>query len=170
MFAPTTTTRSRTAPAGKYLFFRLGREEYGIEILRVHEIAGAGSVRPRPEQPSCGAGVLDLRGRQVPVVDLQDRLQAGTKAPAEEPVVVVVEMRLDGDRPLVGLLVDAVREVRQLDTEQIMEAPAGGGGCEEVDLIAGLGRTDEGVACLLAPDHLLSEDELRVLTGTMVNA
>ena len=165
MIAPPASPQ--TAPAGKYLFFRLGREEYGIEILRVHEIADAGGVRPQPGQPSCGAGVLDLRGREVPVIDLKDRLQAGMKPAAEDPVVVVVEMRLAENRPLVGLLVDAVHEVSQLDPEQIMEPPAGGGGCEEIDLIAGLGRTDEGVACLLAPDYLLSEDELRVLTGTM---
>ncbi|MCP4574531.1 MAG: purine-binding chemotaxis protein CheW [bacterium] len=166
MSAP--TSRHRIAAAGKYLFFRKGREEYGIEILRVHEIANAGTVRPRPGQPSCGAGVLDLRGRSVPVVDLQDRLQAGEMPPAEDPVVVVVEMRLDDERPLVGLLVDGVREVRRLNADQILAAPAGGGGCEEVDLIAGLGRTDDGVACLLSADHLLSESELRVLTEAMV--
>jgi purine-binding chemotaxis protein CheW len=85
-------------------------------------------------------------------------------------VVVVVEMRLDEERPLVGLLVDGVREVRQLTSEQILAAPGGGGGMEEVDLIAGMGRTDEGVACLLAADHLLSEDELRTLTGSAVTA
>ena len=168
MIAPTPSPR--TAAAGKYLFFRKGREEYGIEILRVHEIANAGAVRSQPGQPSCGAGVLDLRGREVPVVDLQDRLQAGEKPAVDDPVIVVVEMRLDEERPLVGLLVDSVREVRQLAPEQILAGPAGGGGCEEVDLIAGLGRTDEGVACLLATDHLLSESELRALTEVMVHA
>jgi purine-binding chemotaxis protein CheW len=161
---------ARTAPAGKYLFFRMGREEYGLEILRIHEIADAGGIRPWPGQPSCGAGTLELRGRRVPVVDLRDRLQGGDGREGDDPVVVVVEMRLDDERLLVGLRVDAVGDVRRLAPEQIMERPPSIDGPGEPDLIAGLGRTDGGVACLLAPDRLLTEDELRTLTEPLAYA
>lgn len=164
------THASRTAPAGKYLFFRMGGEEYGMEILRVHEIAGAGGVRPWPGQPSCGVGMLELRGRRVPVVDLRDRLQAGSGRQGDDPVVIVVEMRLEGARTLVGLRVDAVGEVRRLAPEQILERPVAGEGYGETGLIAGLGRTEDGVACLLAPDRLLDENELRTLTKPLAYA
>ena len=95
-------TAQSTAPAGKYLFLELGAEEYGIEILRIHEISGTHSLRRHPDLPDCAVGVMQARGRQLPVIDLRERLGVPPVEEDDDQYVVVVEIDHRGERALVG--------------------------------------------------------------------
>ena len=97
----TAATLARTAQAGKSLAFERAREQYGVEILRVQEISTASGVRPMPGQPAWAAGVVRLRGRGIPVVNLRRRLGlAGEQAPDRSCVVVVDVLSPGGIMPL----------------------------------------------------------------------
>ena len=160
----TTAATTRIAREGKYLTFELDREEYGIEILRVREITSAAGLQSVPEQPACAGGAITLRGRTVPVVSMRRRLGIGNAAGAEtDPCVVVVDVHAPEGRLGVGLLVDRVTEVRSFAASHIDPPPGPGGGLEDGDWIAGIGRGDEGNVCLIDVDGLLTETERTAL-------
>jgi purine-binding chemotaxis protein CheW len=140
--------------AGKYLSFFLSKEEYGIEILKVREIIGMVDVTPLPRTPEFIKGVINLRGKIIPVMDL--RLKFGM-APAEytnETCIVVVDVARDGEAPVqVGCIVDTVSEVLTVESEQFEVAPrcANAGG----EYIAGLGKLKDRVLILLEIDKVI---------------
>ncbi len=155
----TAATTARIAQAGKYLAFELAREEYGVEILRVQEITTAAGLTPVPGQPGCAAGVIQLRGRTIPVVSMRRRLGLAGGTPPDKACVVVVDLAGPRGPLAVGLLVDAVIDVRHFDTDAIGAPPGQGGGLEEGDWIAGFGRGEGGNVCLVEVDRLLTRQE-----------
>ena len=163
----TVAPATRTAQAGKYLAFELDLEEYGVEILRVREITTAAGLAPRPEQPACTCGVITLRGRTVPVVSLRRLLGLGA-ADHRDPsaCVVVVDIVAPAGRLIVGLLVDRVSEVRQIEAGTIGPPPGLGGGCEGGDWISGIAHGGERSVCLVDVDRLLSSGEREQLART----
>ena len=138
--------------AGKYLTFFLAEEEYGIEILKVREIIGLMSITPVPRTPGYIRGVINLRGKVIPVVDLRLKFGMEGVSPTEETCIIVVEAG-DAER---GIIVDQVSEVQDIAGEEIEETPCFG---QEVDTgyILGIGKSNGRVKLLLDIDQALAE-------------
>ncbi len=143
------------ALGNEYLTFRLGHEDYGIDILRVKEIRGYESVTRIPNQPEYVKGVLNLRGLIVPIFDLRERLAMEPRAYDKETVVIVVATRdCIGERSL-GLIVDEVSDVLYAETNNIKNAP-GFGDRMNTDYISGLASAGDRMVMLLDIDKLQS--------------
>jgi purine-binding chemotaxis protein CheW len=149
---PPGPTTSVATSGGQYLTFSLGREEYGIDILRVQEIRVCSAVTPIPNTPAWVRGVMNLRGAVIPVIDLRRKL--GLDADAEASAVVVVVAL--GSR-LVGLVVDAVSDVLALPAEAVQPRPEFGRGVDTA-FLQGLARTEHRLVALLDLDRLLADD------------
>jgi len=146
--------------AGKYMTFQLAREEYGLEILKVREIIGLMDITRVPRTREFVRGVINLRGKVIPVVDL--RLKFGMPAcePTDLTVIIVVQCQVDG-RPLtMGLLVDQVLEVLSIDAGQIEPAPSLAHAEVEDDFILGVGKHERRIVFLLDIARILSSDEV----------
>ena len=129
---------------GKFLSFFLGKEEYAIEILKVQEIIGLMPITPVPKMPAYIRGVLNLRGKIVPVMNLRLRFQLPEVEDTEETCVIVVQ---DGGY-LMGILVDKVSEVADIETAQIEEVPSFGitGNSE---YLTGIGKVKDSVKMIV---------------------
>lgn len=148
------------AQAGKYLFFKLGRQEYGLEILKVQEITGMAGIRRVPHAPDFVRGVSTLRGRVIPVVSLRRKFGLPAIEDDERTCVVVAQVRLRDEEIPVGIVADEVTEVLSL-TEAGIEAPGGvRPGSGERGCIKGIGRLEGKVVHLLDVDEVLSAEEL----------
>lgn len=158
-------TESRTSPAtvsappGKYLTFQLGGEIYGLEILKVQEIIGMMPVTRVPRVPAYMRGVINLRGRVIPVIEL--RLKFGLEPTEDTPrtCIVVVQVDHGGQAVTMSLIVDEVREVVDVAAQQ-MEPPPSFGTQLDTSFIMGMGKIAERVVMLLDADKVLSTAEL----------
>lgn len=129
---------------GKFLSFFLGKEEYAIEILKVQEIIGLMPITPVPKMPSYIRGVLNLRGKIVPVMNLRLRFGLEAVEDTDETCVIVVQ---DGQY-LMGVLVDKVSEVADIMNNQIEEVPSFGVEANS-DYLAGIGKVKESVKMIV---------------------
>lgn len=143
--------------AGKYLTFRLGAEEYGIPILKVREIIGLMAITRMPEAPAYVRGIINLRGRVIPVLELRSRFGMETVADSEETCIIVVDLSDSTRSLLMGILVDAVSEVLDIKADEIQDSPSLGAD-QGAEFILGIGKVKGGVKILLDID--------KVLTGT----
>lgn len=153
---------SDSAVAGderQLVVFQLGAELYGVEIARVHEIIRLQSVTKVPRAPSFVEGVINLRGKVIPVVDL--RLKFGLPAPeaSDRTCIIVVDVQLPHGCVRMGVVVDAVSEVLTLSGGEIEAAPALGDGASHGDLL-GLAKVKGSVKILLDLDRVLGRDGL----------
>lgn len=155
--------------AGKYLTFRVGDEEYGLEILKVREIIGLMDITKVPRSPAYIRGVINLRGRIIPVMDLRRKFEMETIEDTDETCIIVVDAELLGERALMGILVDRVSEVLDIQAEQIEHAPALFGGGVDSSYIRGMAKLENDVAILLSTERILSVSELSALGETMDN-
>jgi len=149
---------------GKYLCFVLGEETLATNVLAVKEILEYTTVTPVPGMPPFVSGVINLRGRAVPVVDLAERLGLKRDDPGQQRrCIVVVEAGDTGEATDVGLTVEAVSTVRDIEAEQIEPPPAFRGGVH-VDFIEGMARlSDDGFVVLLDIAKVLSLEDLDLL-------
>lgn len=129
---------------GKFLSFFLGEEEYAIEILKVQEIIGIMPITPVPKMPDYIRGVLNLRGRIVPVMELRRRFGLTPTEDTDETCVIVVQ---DGDFRM-GIVVDQVSEVADLKSEQIEEVPSVGTETNS-EFLSGIGKTSDSVKMIV---------------------
>ena len=149
---------------GKYLTFALAHEEYGLEILKVREIIGYMDITAVPQTPHHVKGVINLRGRVIPVIDLRAKFGMETTAVTEETCIIVVEISR-GDRTFgTGIVVDRVQEVLDIAGEDIEEAPRFGSSVN-TDFILGMGKVDDNVKILLDIDQVLGGDDFSRLAG-----
>jgi purine-binding chemotaxis protein CheW len=148
--------------AGKYLTFSLDDEEYGIGILKIKEIIGMMPITSVPQTPGFVKGVINLRGKVIPVVDLRLRFGMDAIDYTERTCIVVVEITGRATSVLIGIVVDSVSEVMNIKGEDIEETPAFGTKLE-TDYILGMAKVDGGVKILLAIDRVLSADEIDLL-------
>jgi purine-binding chemotaxis protein CheW len=151
------------ALAGKYLTFALADEHYGIEILRVQEIVGLLPITRVPRLPDFVAGVVNLRGKVIPVVDL--RLAFGMPAVELNDrtcIVIVRTTRSDGRTTVMGALVDEVSEVADLPSSAIEETPEFGVGVD-TSFVKAIGRLEDRVVLLLDVDLVLSGQQLEIV-------
>jgi purine-binding chemotaxis protein CheW len=143
------THSSTAANASKFLTFALGEEHYGIAILRVREIIGLVPVTPLPKAPQHVRGVMNLRGRILPVLDLRSRFGLPPVAETKETCIIVVDAGLgDADSSIRGVVVDRVSEVQDVPATSIAPPPAFGAGVP-LAFIEGVGRTRDKVILLL---------------------
>jgi purine-binding chemotaxis protein CheW len=164
-----THTQTSAAPEvvrpAQYLGFSLAGEMYAIELLRIREIIEHVPITRVPAMPSAVLGVINLRGRVVPVVDLAAKLGLGPRPITRWTCFVIVEVTLDGERTALGLLADSVSEVLDLGPDDI-EPPPAFGTRAPVHYLRGLGRQEQRFILLLDLDRLLSADELLGLVGS----
>ncbi len=145
----------RTDLDGKYLTFVLGSEEYGLEILKVREIIGVMEITTVPQTPVFIKGVINLRGKVIPVIDLRLKFGMPEAEPTEETCIIVVDIM----GSLMGILVDTVSEVLDINANQIEPAPAFGGSID-TNFILGMGKVKDRVEILLDINKVLSTEEL----------
>jgi purine-binding chemotaxis protein CheW len=150
---------AHTDKSGKYLTFMLGDEEYGLEILRVREIIGLMSITEVPRTPPYVRGVINLRGKIIPVVDLRVKFGMETVDVTEETCIIVVDIILNEEQIEMGILVDKVSEVLDILGEDIEDAPAFGTGFDS-DFILGMAKVKESVKILLNIGSVLNNDEV----------
>ena len=140
------------------LVFKLGKEEYGVDILKVQEIRGYEKVTPIPRSPDFLKGVVNLRGTIVPVIDL--RIKFGLANPAYDSFTVVIVLRMSGR--IVGAVVDAVSDVVQLAPNEIRAAPRLGS-IVDSSYLSGVATQDDRMILALDIEKLLSAGELDLL-------
>lgn len=145
----------------KYLTFTLGDETYGLDILRVQEIIGMMPVTRVPQTPGFVRGVINLRGRVVPVVDLRVKFEAPSALDTERTCIVVVQVS-GKTSSVMGVVVDEVSEVVDIAEEQIEDTPDFGGGID-TEFVRGLGKVEGSVVMLLDIDRVLSATEMKTV-------
>lgn len=154
-----------TEAAREILVFRLGQEEYGVDILKVQEIRGYDKVTPLPSAPDFLKGVVNLRGTIVPVLDL--RVKFGLPEPSYDAFTVVIILRI-GPR-VIGIVVDAVSDVVGFTADQVKSAPRLGS-LVDASFLAGLATQGERMVLLLDIEKFLSTRELDLLGEIAVPA
>jgi purine-binding chemotaxis protein CheW len=136
------------------LTFVLGDEDYGVDILRVQEIRGWSAVTRIPRAPADVLGVLNLRGSVVPIVDLRLRFQLGRAEYNAMTVIIVLTVRSGSGQTAVGVVVDGVSEVVDVDASLLRPAPDLGAR-QAVDCLSGLLTKDDRMVALLDVDRLV---------------
>lgn len=150
------------AKAGKYLTFRLANEEYGVEILKVQEIIGIMSVTRVPRTPPSVRGVINLRGKVIPVIDLRCRFAMPSQEDTKRTCFIVVRVQRAGAEIIMGIIVDEVSEVLNVGADQIEPTPNFGVGVE-TQFILGMGKVGPRVLILLDIDEVLSDDDVKAV-------
>jgi purine-binding chemotaxis protein CheW len=158
--------KSRTAVegiAGEYLTFVLGTEEYGIEILKVQEIRGYDSVTRIANTPAFIKGVVNLRGRIVPIVDLRIKFNLGSAEYNEFTVVIILNLR----GRVVGIVVDGVSDVMALQQGHIREVPDLVSSID-TQYILGLASVEERMLILVEIERLMNSAEMELVDRAAV--
>jgi purine-binding chemotaxis protein CheW len=137
------------ALAGKYMTFKLADEEYGLEILKVREIIGLMDITRVPRTPPYVRGVINLRGKVIPVVDLRQKFGMPACEPTEQTVIIVVQYSWADRAVTMGILVDQVLEVRSIDGANIEPPPTLAESAIDAQCILGVGKADKRVVFLL---------------------
>lgn len=156
--------------AGKtqqFLTFELGSEIYAINILHIREIIEYGNLTQVPMVPRFIAGVINLRGSVVPVIDLAIRFGKPATEITKRTSIVIIELT-EADQALeIGIMVDIVNEVLEIEDDQIEPAPSFGASIR-TDFIAGMGKVDDKFLILLDVERVLSIDELSAVMEIQV--
>ncbi len=141
---------------GKYLTFTLAKEDYGIGILKIKEIIGMMPITKVPRCPEFVRGVINLRGKVIPVMDLRMRFGVDAAEYTERTCIVVVEVDSGSGNLMVGLIVDSVSEVLNIKSDDIEETP-GFGTQVNTNYILGMAKMSGGVKILLDIDRVLQD-------------
>jgi purine-binding chemotaxis protein CheW len=148
---PTVTTETFSAES-QYVVFKIGPESYGIDIFRVNEIIRLRSITPVPGTPPYVKGLVNLRGKTVPIFDLSERLGMFADEQTDSWRIVI----LDGKHGLVGVIVHQVCEVTTLSGDNVDAAPPMTSSMN-ADLVLGVAKTEVGLITLLDMDKVLGE-------------
>ncbi len=147
---------------GKYLTFSLAAEEYGISILRVKEIIGMMAITMIPQTPAYVKGVINLRGKVIPVVDLRLKFGMDEMEYTVRTCIIVVEARTNTGKAPIGIVVDAVSEVLNVRDSDIEDTPTFGTSMK-TDYILGMAKAGDGVKILLDIDTVISMQEIVIM-------
>lgn len=145
---------------GKYLTFSLAGEEYGISILKIKEIIGMMPVTSIPQAPLFVKGVINLRGRIIPVMDLRSRFDMETIPYTDRTCIIVVDIAGAAQASLAGIVVDSVSEVLSIKDEDIQDTPTFASSVN-TDYILGMAKLNGGVKTLLNIDNILNPNDPR---------
>ncbi len=144
---------------GKYLTFSLAGEEYGIGILKVKEIIGLMPITPVPRTPDHIKGVINLRGKVIPVVDLRLKFGMPAAESTDRTCIIVVEIVAESSKIAMGIIVDSVSEVLNIRAGEIEDTPSFGSKLDTA-YILGMAKSGQGVKILLDIDRVMSSDEV----------
>jgi len=150
---------------GKYLTFTMADEDYGIGILKIKEIIGMMPITFVPQTPKFVKGVINLRGKVIPVMDLRLRFGMESIEYNDRTCIIVVEISGETGNIMVGIVVDTVSEVLNIKAEDIEDTPAFGTKLD-TDYILGMAKTEGGVKILLDIDRVLKSEEISLLEKT----
>ena len=156
------TLHQVTDKGGKYLTFSLNSEEYGLEILKLKEIIGITTITPIPKSPDFVKGVINLRDKVIPIIDLRLKFEMPQEAYTERTCIIVVDAQTNNKASEqnsnrdIGVVVDSVSEVKHIKQEDIEAAPSFGGSVN-AEYILGMAKIDGGVKILLDIESVLSD-------------
>ena len=157
------TTETRTLAsdqrAGKYLAFYIGPEQFAISVLGVREIMGMQDITAVPHTPAYVKGIINLRGKVVPVIDLRVKFSMPATEYTARTCIIVVNVPDDRGGMLMGVIVDAVSEVVNISGDEIENAPDFGHGAN-LQFLTGIAKTKGGVKMLLNIEKVLTTSEL----------
>ena len=151
-------TKRKTMTGSRYLSFVLNDEEYGIEILKIKEIMGMTEVTAIPQTPPFIKGVINLRGKIIPIIDLRIKFDMEAKAYTDRTCIVVVEIMYDGEVTLMGVVVDSIQEVINIPEEKISEVPYINAKIKS-EYIKGIAEAGETIKIVLDITKVLTEEE-----------
>ena len=155
--------KNEVSREGKYLTFTLDREEYGLGILKIKEIIGMMPVTSVPKTPDFVKGVINLRGKVIPVLDLRLRFGMQEMEYTERTCIIVVEISGPSGNVVIGIVVDSVSEVLNIKAEDIEDTPTFGTRLN-TDYISGMAKIDGRVKIMLNIDRVLKTDELEAIS------
>ena len=169
--SPATTAARQAQASGltQYLTFMLGGDAYAIGILSIKEIIEYTPMTEVPMMPACVRGVINLRGAVVPVMDLQVRFGQSSSAVTKRTCIVIVEVQSPEGQQVMGVVVDAVNEVLDIDGSDIEPPPAFGTRIR-TDFISGMGKVRGKFVILLNVDQVLDLDDLQSLSEITANS
>lgn len=150
--------------AGKYLTFILEGQSYGLEIRHVTEIIGLQTITDIPDVPVFIKGIINLRGKVIPIMDVRSRFSMPARDYDERTCIIVIQVRDSA----VGLLVDTVSEVIDIADDAI-EPPPSVGGSSGSGFIRGVGKSEDSVKLLLDAERLLYGDEMAAVQQALTN-
>ena len=153
---------SASTTEGKYLTFTLADEEYGIGILKVKEIIGMIAITTVPQTPPHIKGVINLRGKVIPVIDLRLKFDLPDMEYTERTCIIVIEIAKENGNILIGILVDSVSEVLNIKGADIEETPNFGTSLN-TDYILGMAKTGGKIKILLDIDRVMNADDIIAL-------
>jgi purine-binding chemotaxis protein CheW len=159
---------TRGKAAGKYLTFILGTCAYGIPILKVREIIRLLDITPIPRMPDYVRGVINLRGKIVPVIDLRMKFGLANTTTSNRTCIIVVHVSTGTANKLMGLIVDALEEVYQINAEDMEPAPDFGKGIS-TDYIQNMAKTKTQVKALLNIDRIVQDDHAILPLEALLN-
>jgi purine-binding chemotaxis protein CheW len=148
------------AKAGQYLTFQLMSEQYGVPIETVREINRVGEITPVPRTPECVKGVMNLRGKIIPVVNLRVKFGMDPQTYTRDTCIIVIDTQIGQ----VGMIVDSVKEVVDLKENQIEPSPVLGNETT-MSFVRGMGKVDQRVIILVDIVSSFSEEQLSGLSG-----
>jgi len=177
METQTMTTMTETTPgkatsqkvdqrAGKYLTFALGNEEFAVQVLRVREIMGIQEITAVPQTPHYVKGVINLRGKVIPVVDLRLKFGLPEVEYTQRTSIIVAQIEGVSRKLQIGIIVDGVSEVLTLQANDIEDTPDFGCGVQ-TPYIMGMAKIKGKVKILLDINMLFSAQEVQGLSGVM---
>lgn len=143
----------------QYLTFHLANEEYAVGILRVKEIIPYGALTKVPQTPPAIRGVINLRGSVVPVVDLALKFGLAASSVTTRTCIVIVEVNLDGEQTIMGMMADSVSQVIEFSDDDILPAPPFGTRVG-MSFLGGMGKAGNKFVLILDIDKVLSAAEL----------
>ena len=154
--------KAMTIKTGKYLTFTLAEEEYGIGILKVKGIIGMVPITTIPRTPEFVKGVINLRGKVIPIIDLRLKFNMEAIPYSDRTCIIVVEIDSDKATVLIGIVVDAVSEVLNIREDEIEDTPKFGTQLN-TEYILGMAKIQKGVKILLNINQVLSAEEITTL-------
>lgn len=157
---------SIAALAGKYLVFHLGREEFGIRVLKVREIMGVQDITAVPQTPAHVKGVINLRGKVIPVLDLRLKFGLPEVEYTQRTCIIVVQLQGPAGSFLMGIVVDGVAEVLNLSASDIQDTPDFGQRTGPAYLL-GMAKIKGKVKILLDIDQVMNTQDFNALTSAL---
>ena len=151
-----------TGKEGKYLTFYVAEEEYGLEILKVREIIGLMDITSVPRTPNFVRGVINLRGKVIPVVELRAKFGIEPTEDTDQTCIIVVDVAFNDSTIQIGVLVDSVSEVLDITKDDIEETPSFGTSLN-TEFIRGMAKAKGSVKILLNIEKVLTADEMTIL-------
>ncbi|SMP52920.1 chemotaxis protein CheW [Desulfonatronum lacustre] len=149
----------------QYLTFTLDKELYAMDIAKVREVLEYTEITRVPRTPEFLRGVINVRGRAVPVVDMRLKFGMSRTEPTVNTCIIISEVELDGEATVLGALADSVQEVFDLEPDQIEPAPRLGARINS-EFIEGMGKQGEDFIIILNIDKVFSAEELSVVMNT----